>query len=675
VNGYLLIVILVIMYMVLVLAGGCLSLIIVNPKDGMDFPEEMEDDNSDFHLALMNAATCIITMGAGNYGPTNAEQYWVNSILQIMGVVWNVLIFSVVVTRFQHPEHEILFSEIACTLTRDGVNLLLIRIGNKRGNYVFEPNVLLFVVSKQHTLEGESFIQSTPVNIRNAPPVISGTFNIIAEIEPGSQLDQIVLNAAGALDEDDYHGVEQEYSLLVMMSGFDDTYQAEVRAFHRYQPHQIKVNRQFQDCITTDLLGQPSVNWQAFHLSKPLETIYDKPIYWLEGGDVPQPSMKPERSLHLFAQGSTIDKGGELHIVGSYCPFTVGVEMIMMELKIPYVLHVMKADNKPKWFSSKFKNAVVPAIYWNGEFMQESTDIVEKVMTLNPVQSAKLKNRNSLLPPGFTAEYCMKLSWDFLNHDAYDENSNTALIIGATLTTSASSADIPIGMSPPSYSSSPGIRGRSASLVSPSLLGGVNIAMNSPQGPLKESQENNDQLNIHDSAVSKKLSNSSTKYTTALQGAAKNRAIHAALDELIEKIKPLEKHLVDYPYCCGKSVGIEDFRRFCLLQDLWLILAPIWGYDKLFFARAPGIHRWMLRMKKRKSYPFNIDNGAHHSPVEFLLAFGVSYRSRMSNRYFPGMCFSSPTWTLTCEQTNYHTLSYTPSILLTLFSSPFDWFE
>jgi glutathione S-transferase len=598
INGYGLVAILICMYILLILIGAGFAMIFEDPVIGMSISEELIEETSSFHISCLNSATCIITMGAGNFTPVTTRQYWINTFLQLCGVVWNVLIFSVIVTRFQHPEHEILFSEIACTFTRDGTNLLVIRIGNKRGNYVFEPNVLLFVVSKQFTLEGDSFIQSSPVNIRNPPPVISGSFNIIAEIIPGSQLDEIVQHAAG-MDDEGYN-VEREYSLLVMMSGFDDTYQAEVRAFHRYQPSAIHTNRHFNDCIRMDSFNKPYVDWKAFHLSSPLETIYEKPIYWLEGGDTPKPALLPVDCVHLFAQGTTVEKNGDgdLHIVGSYCPFTVAVEMVMMELKIPYVLHVLKADNKPQWFSKQFKKSVVPAIYWKGEFMQESSDIIDKIIRSNPIQSARLRRRQSMLPSGFTAELCMKATWDFLNHPAYDEASNTAVMM----------------------------KGRSTSFSTPA---------GSPVVLRKSFKfADNNEHNIHANALQSMKDEQKQKTRRLLTGREKNAAINVALELLSEKVEVLEKHLSIYAYCCGSRAGIDDFRRFCLMQDLWFILAPIWGYDKLFFGRNPNIHRWMLRMKRKKSYPFS--EGAHHNTKDFLLAFGVSYRARMPNRFFPG---------------------------------------
>jgi hypothetical protein len=133
-------------YATLILSGGLVGILLCDPAT--DLLPNLDEDYDDYHpflLSVMNTATSIVTMSAGSMTPATAPQFWFNTFMQLVGVIWNVLIFSVIVTRFQHPQVELVFSKIVCTKTRDGSDTLVFRIGNKRGNYIFSPEVHVYV--------------------------------------------------------------------------------------------------------------------------------------------------------------------------------------------------------------------------------------------------------------------------------------------------------------------------------------------------------------------------------------------------------------------------------------------------------------------------------------------------------------------------------------------------
>ena len=53
------------------------------------------------------------------------------TVQQLIGILMNVFLFSVCVTRFQMPQSELFFSQRAIFMTRDGVPHLILRVGNR----------------------------------------------------------------------------------------------------------------------------------------------------------------------------------------------------------------------------------------------------------------------------------------------------------------------------------------------------------------------------------------------------------------------------------------------------------------------------------------------------------------------------------------------------------------
>ena len=64
----------------------------------------------------------------------------------------------------------------------------------------------LYVVYKERTVEGETYIKTIAVPLRDPPPVISGTFNIVADVLPNTSLFDIVCHAQEARDRDSKKG-------------------------------------------------------------------------------------------------------------------------------------------------------------------------------------------------------------------------------------------------------------------------------------------------------------------------------------------------------------------------------------------------------------------------------------------------------------------------------------
>ena len=185
------------------------------------------------------------------------------------------------------------------------------------------------------------------------------------------------------------------------MSGYDDTYQAEVRAFHKYFPRDIFPNQEFLQAIKMGANGEPYIDWVAFHQVKKLEVMHDRPVDFIHRNDMrftatTPPHLEPASALHLFGLGDEIHIGSDDdgHIVSCGCAFTTAVEMLCMELRIPFVLHVIQIpargaefnkSNRPRWYGSReVPETTTPIIHSDGKWTQGTKKAVKRNSARQP---------------------------------------------------------------------------------------------------------------------------------------------------------------------------------------------------------------------------------------------------------------------------------------------------
>ena len=98
--------------------------------------------------------------------------------------------------------------------------------------------------------------------------------------------------------------------------------------------------------------------------------------------------------------------------------------------------------------------------------------------------------------------------------------------------------------------------------------------------------------------------NESKEAITPLKGAERAKAIRLACEACSEKLFPLDAHLRAHAFVCGNEPGFEDFLRYCLIQHLLFVIAPLWRLDRPLFEACPNLHRWMMELRGRDSNPF-----------------------------------------------------------------------
>ena len=105
------------------------------------------------------------------------------------------------------------------------------------------------------------------------------------------------------------------------------------------------------------------------------------------------PVMHPEGWVHLVGLGREVvdPRTGRKTAVGGACTFGTCVEMVLLELEVPYVLHALHPDAKAAWYGRVFEKTFTPAMYvGEGQWMQETADIVAKVLADHSEQAVRV---------------------------------------------------------------------------------------------------------------------------------------------------------------------------------------------------------------------------------------------------------------------------------------------
>ena len=214
-----------------------------------------------FWFATGNVVTCGYTSyyypEAGSAIGTVA--FLVGTLQQLLGIILQSGLFSVVVTRFQMAKADFFFSRNALLMTRFGIPHCCVRIGNRRCNMIFHPDVRMTLLARRDTPEGESFFTILPMEVV-PPSTMAGSITVAHRIDAESPLAE-ALRLDGSLDE--HHPFLASIAVVVTIVGTDNVYQSDVSAIHRYSTKDFIFGQRFADIMKMSE-GVAIVDFAAF---------------------------------------------------------------------------------------------------------------------------------------------------------------------------------------------------------------------------------------------------------------------------------------------------------------------------------------------------------------------------------------------------------------------------
>ncbi len=202
----------------------------------------------------------MATIGYGKMVPLTTYANLLMTVETLVGVVGMALMTGIMFAKFSRPTARILFSKSAVIVKRDGVESLMFRLANERGNQIVEAQLRVILVRSETTAEGESVrrFYELPLS-RDRNVIFASSWTAVHPVTKESPL-------YGQTKE----SLLTSYaSFIVSAIGIDDTFSQTIHARHTYRPDDIHWKHRFVDILTRLPDGRMQVDYLRFHEIEP----------------------------------------------------------------------------------------------------------------------------------------------------------------------------------------------------------------------------------------------------------------------------------------------------------------------------------------------------------------------------------------------------------------------
>jgi len=197
----------------------------------------------------------MATIGYGKLAPATLIANLLMSVEALSGLVSLALVTGLIFAKFSRPTARVRFTRNVVVSMRDGVPSVMFRMANVRANQIVEAQVHVVFARQERTVEGEDvrrFYDLELTRYRNALFALSWTvIHPIGESSPFYGADRDALAAA-------------KVSLIVSMTGLDETFSQTVHARHEYSFDEIIWGARLVDILGPMPAGQLTISYDRF---------------------------------------------------------------------------------------------------------------------------------------------------------------------------------------------------------------------------------------------------------------------------------------------------------------------------------------------------------------------------------------------------------------------------
>jgi inward rectifier potassium channel len=203
----------------------------------------------------------LATVGYGDMHPVMLYAHIVAAIEIFIGLMSLALMTGAMFARFSRPQARILFARHVVVRPIDGRTTLMFRAANARQNVIVEAVAQLRMIRDDVTVEGYRIrrIIDMPL-VRHQHPIFLLGWNLMHVIDEKSPL-------AGETTET---LMQKRATLLLTLSGTDETTGQVLIARHAYRADAIRWNHTFHDMLTPGQDGVDFMDYEKFHSVEPL---------------------------------------------------------------------------------------------------------------------------------------------------------------------------------------------------------------------------------------------------------------------------------------------------------------------------------------------------------------------------------------------------------------------
>lgn len=369
---------LILLALTLYLASAVIFACVLLPLADDLISADAETDFAPFEKCLYCSFASLISLGYADLVPTTSAAVAICTIEQFYALMLGAVVVSLILSKFQHPLEDLLFSSRLLCTTRDYRPVLLLRIGNLRCNRIYLPEVRVTHAEPTVTDEGEPFIRFTSLAVDFTPPSIAGTVTLAVDLTtPGipKDLRQIATSLAAG---DPPGRLAAGTAITVVLRGWDSVLGNDITAFHRYGADEVVCGPyQFGDVM--DPRGR--VDFQRFHqlAPHPLREAMDR-----------RPDLSAPAVVHVL-NGAVPYRG----VLVKSCMYSQKVEMLLMLGQVPFSVVPINFKRKPRWFFEYAPDGTTPVVVHNGQRITGSATIIDWILSTYPSHFAHLPPANA----------------------------------------------------------------------------------------------------------------------------------------------------------------------------------------------------------------------------------------------------------------------------------------
>ena len=323
------------------------------------------------------AACNLVTMGFGTVYPASQAAFVLGIVQCMQGIMLNVLLFAVIVTKFQRPKGKLVFAENICFATRDGRPVLLIRVGNLRCNALHHPELKLTMLRQHRTAEGESRVLLVPLEVSTSGSTMSATTTFVHEITDSSPVKGLSREALAEDPTTRFHCV---------LAAHDSTYDADLFAVHHYGPDDFAFNARHADVMGLRD-GKAYVDFEKFNAVQP-----SQPVLEARMENAPPPPPAPSLRMQIVvgcaraSYGEQLDGGAaDPTPLEAVCPHCAKIMLIASEAGVSYDVHPIDLFDKPAWLADVSAKLDTPATLLVGmsAYSDSSADCIDRLARMH----------------------------------------------------------------------------------------------------------------------------------------------------------------------------------------------------------------------------------------------------------------------------------------------------
>jgi inward rectifier potassium channel len=209
--------------------------------------------------AFFFSVQTMATIGYGVIHPVSRAANWLVVSESVVGIIYTAVATGLVFVRFSRIRGRVVFSKKATISPMDGVPTLALRVGNGRGNRIYDAEFRLMLTRTQRTPEASSLYKTEDLKlVRSHAPTLGRSWMMLHRIDETSPLFHETPESMAAVDAE----------VLAAVSGLDATALQPVHGRYTWENFDIAWGARLADVLSENG-NELILNLDRFHDIEP----------------------------------------------------------------------------------------------------------------------------------------------------------------------------------------------------------------------------------------------------------------------------------------------------------------------------------------------------------------------------------------------------------------------